>query len=369
MKFESEKIKIEAFVQKVSRITGKHLTLPVLSCILLEVLADGKLILRSTNLDIGIEMELKVKSQKPGSIAVPASVLLGAISSVKDKDLIFEMVENNLKISSTNNSILIKSVPHEDFPSIPKIENGEKIQSVKIGSKELLLGFKSVFYSASNSNIKPELGSVLIKNFENGLVFAATDSFRLAEKKINTKIASDFPQVLIPNKNVIEIMKLFEDYDGEITVLFDKNQAALVVPGLYIVSRLVDGAFPDYRQIIPKNFESSATVLKNDLSSSIKSSNVFSDSLNQVKLRVDTKNKALEVQSRNNDVGEYKESIKAVVDGDNIELNFNSRYVSDCLQSIPGESIILSFGGAGKPLAITGSSDKSFLYIVMPMNR
>ena len=114
---------------------------------------------------------------------------------------------------------------------------------------------------------------------------------------------------------------------------------------MYIISRLIDGSFPDYKQIIPKNFGATATVLKNDLINSVKTSNIFSDSLNQIKLRVDVKNKSLNIESKNNDIGESKESINASVSGDDIELNFNSKYITDCIQSIPSDSLILNFGG------------------------
>ncbi len=366
MKIECDKSKIEPIIQKASRLASKHLTLPVLSCVYLEVLSDNRLIVKSTNLDIGLEMEIKVKTLEKGIIAVPANILLGVLSSIKNNNLIFETKENNLKISSNKNSVVIKCLSHDDFPSIPKLENSKPI---KINCHNLISGFKSVWYSASNSNIKPELSSVYVYKSDNNLVFVSTDSFRLAEKKINTKVPDDFPQTLIPFRNVSEIIKLFEDYNGDIDIIFDKNQTAFIIEGMYLVSRIIDGSFPDYKQIIPKHFNTTVTILKNDLINSIKTSNIFSDALNQVKLKVDVKNKSLNIESKNNDVGESQESIKAVAEGDSIELNFNSKYIIDCVQSIPSDSLVLSFGGVGKPLAINGASDKSFLYIVMPMNR
>jgi DNA polymerase-3 subunit beta len=366
MKFECDKTKIEAIIQKAARLANKHLTLPVLSCVYLNVLGDNRIVIKSTNLDIGVEIEAKVKTIEKGTLAVPAGVLLGVLSSIKEDNLIFEAKENNLKISSNKNSAVIKCLPHEDFPSIPKLENSK---SIKINCRDLISGFKSVWYSASNSNIKPELSSVYVYKNDGNLVFVSTDSFRLAEKKVNTKISTDFPQTLIPYRNVSEIIKLLEDYNGDIDVIFEKNQAAFIVENMYLVSRLIDGSFPDYKQIIPKTFSTTATILKDDLLNSIKTSNIFSDSLNQVKLKVDIKNKSLVIESKNNDVGEYKESINASISGDNLELNFNNKFIVDCMQSIPSDSLTLSFGGAGKPLAISGASDKSFLYIVMPMNR
>ena len=366
MKLECDKSKIEIIIQKASKLASRHLTLPVLSCLYLDVLESNKLIVKSTNLDIGVEFEVKVKTIEKGTLAVPASILLGVLSSMKENNLIFETKDNNLKISSNKNSSIIKCLPHDDFPSIPKLEN---LKSMKINCGDLISGFKSVWYSASNSNIKPELSSVYVYKGDTNLVFVSTDSFRLAEKKVNTKVPVDFPQTLIPFKNVSEIIKIFEGFNGDIDVIFEKNQAAFITEGMYLVSRLIDGSFPDYKQIIPKTFVTTATILKNDLINSIKTSNIFSDSLNQVKLKVDIKNKSLNIESKNNDIGEYNDSINASVSGENIELNFNSKYIIDCIQSIPSESLVLNFGGVGKPLAISGATDKSFLYIVMSMNR
>ncbi len=365
MKLECEKSKIESIIQKASKLANKHLTLPVLSCIYLDALGD-KLVVKSTNLDIGIEIKAKVKIIERGVVAVPANILVGVLSSIKENDLIFESEGDNLKIHSGKNSAVIKCMPYDDFPSIPRLE---ELKSVKINSHDLILGFKSVWYSASNSNIKPELSSIYIYKGDGNLIFVSTDSFRLAEKKINTKFSNDFPQTLIPMKNVAEIIKLFEDYNGDINIIFEKNQAAFVNDEIYIVSRLIDGNFPDYKQIIPKSFITSATVLKNDFINSLKASNVFSDSLNQVKLKIKEGNKSLEVESKNSDIGEYKESINATISGEDIELNFNNRYIVDCMQSIPSESLTLNFAGTGKSLVINGATDKSFLYIVMPMNR
>jgi len=366
MLLECEKSKIESVIQKASRLANKHLTLPVLACIYLEAI-EGKLIVRSTNLDLGIEIDLKVKVLKTGVLAVPANVLLGALSSMKDPKIVLESKEGNLKVSSGKNSALIKCLPYEDFPVIPKLNNGNVL---KINSHNLISGFKSVWYSASVSNIKPELSSVYVYKEDTGLVFVATDSFRLAEKKINIKITEDFPQILIPFKNVAEIMKLFEDYNGDLNIIFEKNQAAFTADDTYVVSRLIDGNFPDYKQIIPKNFATTAVILKNDIINSIKASNVFSDTLNQVRFKTNIKDKNIKIESKNNDVGEYQDFINtASISGEDVELNFNNKYIMDCMQSITADSLSLSFGGIGKPLVINGATDKSFLYLVMPMNR
>lgn len=365
MKFEIEKTKIEPALQKANRLTGKHLTLPVLSCVYFELNKEN-LTIKSTNLDLGFEFKLKVKSNDSGDFVVPSGVLLSTIFSIKDEKISFSVVNNNLEIVTIKNKATIKCMPKEDFPSIPIISNNE---SIKISINDLVLGFKSVWYSASNSTIKPELSSIYIYKDNEYLTFVSTDSFRLAEKKVHTKLNTNFPSILIPYKNVVEIIKIFEGFDGIVDLYFDKNQIAFKYGDLYLVSRLIDGSFPDYKQIIPKEPTTTLILLKSEVVNAIKSSVVFSDSLNQIKLKVDSKNKTLIIDSKNNDVGEYTESIKASVEGDGIELNFNNKYLSDCFQSIFSDSLSFKFNGLGKPLIISGSNDQSFTYVLMPMNR
>ncbi len=365
MKFETDKTKIEPILQKAGRLTGKHLTLPVLTCVYFDLKKDD-LVIKSTNLDLGFEFKLKVKSTDEGSFVVPASVLISTISGIKDEKINFEIVDNNLKLTTSKNKATIKCMSKDDFPSIPLIEGGS---AIKIGINDLLLGFKSVWYSASNSTIKPELASVYVYKNNEQLTFVSTDSFRLAEKSLHVKISSDFPAILIPYKNVVEIIRIFDGFEGEIEMFFDKNQVAFRYKDLYLVSRLIDGSFPDYKQIIPKEPSTKLTLLKSDVLNAVKSSTVFTDSLNQIKLKVDLKDKTLIIESKNNDVGEYTESIKANIEGDVIELNFNNKYLSDCFQSIFSDSLSMKFNGIGKPLIISGANDNSFTYVLMPMNR
>ncbi len=366
MKLELKKKVLEDVLSKATRLVGKHLTLPVLSCVYLNLENDGTLTIKSTNIDLGFEVNIKTKGGSSGTVAVPGTTFLNTVSSMQDENISLEVQDNNLKIKSQSNSAVIKCMPHEDFPSIPRIQSSKV---VKISSEDLISGLKSVWYSASTSSIKPELASVYIYQAEDTLVFVSTDSFRLAEKRVHIKGVYDFPATLIPQKNVGELIKILENYKGEVSIYFEKNQASFQIGDIYLVSRLIDGSFPDYKQIIPKDFVAKVTLLKSDLANSIKASNVFTDSLGQVRLRVNKKDKTLEVESKNNDVGEYKEAIKANVEGEGLELNFNNRYITESFQSIPGESLSLEFGGMGKPLIIKGASDKSFLYIAMPMNR
>lgn len=366
MKAECIKEKFCLAVSRAEKITGKNMTLPILSCILIE--AKGSfLILKATNLDLGIEIKVHAKVIEEGIVAVPGAILNGFLSNLSgDNNLSLEEKDGNLHILSSNSKTMIKSFISDDFPTIPKVKDG-KIYEIE--SQNLVKGLKSVWYSASLSNIKPELSSVYIYSKEEGLVFVATDSFRLAEKVVKFKKKSDFEQILIPFKNVVDLLKIISDEKDSLLINSTKNQISFEYKDIYIVSRVIDGVFPDYQQIIAKEFKTEVIVLKQDLINILKLSNIFSDSFNQINIKVSPQDKMFEIKSKNSNVGENVNKLGATITGEEIEINFNHKYIIDCFQSIDSDSVSLSFNGLNKPMVIRGVSDKSFTYLVMPMNR
>lgn len=365
MKTECSVEKFKNAISQVERITGKNLTLPVLSSILL-ISSTKTLKLRSTNLSLGIEIEIPAKTEKEGILAVSGSVLNAVFSNVsQNENVLLEEKDGNLLIKTKKSQIKLKCHPHEDFPTIPIVEG----TSFEIDSKKLIDGIKSVFYSSSVSDIKPEISSVFMYTNDDNLVFVSTDSFRLAEKKIKVKGLEEILGILIPFKNIAEILKVFGEFQGLIKVCFNKNQISFSSENIYLTSRIIDGIFPDYRQIIPKQSSTDAVVLKQDLLNALKLSNVFSDKFNQVNLRISPKEKIFELSSANNDIGENKTYLDAVVNGELVELGFNYKYFLDCFQSISTDSVSIKLSGASKPIVISPVSDPSFTYLIMPMNK
>lgn len=365
MRIEGVKEKIQEAVSYVARFSGKHPTLPVLNTVFCE--AKGTfLILRATNLDIGIQIKIPVKVITEGSVAIPTQTLSTLLSTIQTKQIDFEEKNGNIIISSGSYKTIIKCLPKEDFPTLPIVSDGEKI--VMEGEK-LSSGIESVAYSASVSEIKPELSSVYIHPEQNTIVFVSTDSFRLAEKKIQIKGIKDFNGIIIPYKNAIEIARVFKGTNKEITVLFSKHHISLSSDNIHITSRLIDGTFPDYKQIIPKEEKTRVVALKEDVVQSIKITNVFANKFNQVTLKVKPKEKLFIMESKNSDIGESSVSVDAALSGEDVELNVNHRYFADCIPFIHQDSVALSFNGPGKPIIVQGASDTSFTYLVMPMNR
>ena len=365
MNIECIKEKLVYAVSKAERLTGKNITLPILSCVLLEA-HDSVLTIKATNLDLGVEISLPVKVVKPGRVAVSGSVLYNFISNLNDKNIILELVGDNLKVSTKHNQSIIKAFPTDDFPNIPRVS---KEKNFTFNVPSLIKGFKSVMYSSSISTIRPVLSSVFLYSEEDGVVFVATDSFRLSEKKVGVKKHKEFNQILIPFRNVGEIIRTLEDIKDDVEVCLNENQISFAYNDIYITSRVIDGVFPDYKQIIPKDTKTEVVVLKQDLINALRISNVFSDKFSQVIFHISPKEKMFEITTKNMEVGENVNNMDAVIKGEEIVISFNYKYMVDCFQSIDSDSISLSFADTNKPVVIRGVGDKNFLYLVMPMNK
>lgn len=368
MNIECSQDKLKEAIGYAERISSKHATLPVLSCILFDASKKNTLTIKATNLDLGIEINLPIKTNETGIVAIPSATINSFLNNATADENNVTLVnsQGNVKISNTRNSGVIKTLPHEDFPSIPKVVN-DNVFSLHAG--DFVKGLKSVWYSSSVLSIKPELSSVYIYCDGEFVVFVATDSFRLAEKKVKIKKSKDFGQILIPFKNIPEIVKVLEQINDDIEVTLDKNQISFNYKGIYLISRVIDGVFPDYKQIIPKTNLTEVIVLRQDLINSLKISNIFSDKFNQINIKIDQKSKIFQIKTKNNDIGENTSILDAAITGENIEINFNYKYIIDCFQSIDSDSVSLVFNGLNKPVIISPVSDTSFRYIVMPMNR
>lgn len=357
----------EEFFKKldmVGRVSTKHLTLPVLQCVLLKVEGD-KLFIKATNLEIGIEATVGAKNVTEGEVAVPASVLIQIVNLSNEKEITLRAEDGGLIVEGSTAETLIKSVPAEEFPIIPKTDGG----GITLNNQMFSLGIKSTAFAASVSSIKPELGSVYIfQKKEHSLTFVATDSFRLMEKTVPQQGVIFESSVLIPQKNAIELAKVLDSLSSNPTCRFNDNQFSLEFSeGVYVTTRLVAGSFPDYEQIMPKEFGTSATLLREDLTKAFRRTNIFLNKFFQVGLVVT--NSSVTVSAVGGDMGTATESVRAETGGDDISLNFNQRYISESLSHFGDDSVVMQFSGIGRPLVVKGSNDVSVRYLVMPMNK
>lgn len=367
MKVECLKDKLRESINVAERVVGKNLALPILSSLLLEA-KDNSLIIKATNLDIGLEIEVSAKIEEEGCVAISAGVISSFLNNLNKEDKV-KIVDknNNLHFSTKTSSTLIKCFIADDFPIIPRVTTDNPFY---LNAKDLVLGIKSVIYSAALSDIKPEISSVYIHQNNKDLIFVSTDSFRLAEKVISlNKSNNDFLPVIIPFKNALEIVRVFDGKDGEVKIEANKNQISFYLDGFHLTSRVIDGIYPDYNQLMPVKFKTNITVSKDDLLNSLKISNIFADKLNQIKLKINIKDNSFEIDSKNQDIGENTIKVDSSLEGEDKEMTFNVKYILDCFQSLNTDQVILSFNEENRPMMIHTLNDNTFRYIIMPVNR
>ena len=363
MKVECVLEQLTSAITATERVAGNHPTLPILNCILISV-ENSTLKVRSTNLELGLEVGMAARVLAEGMVAVPAATLLNTLLNTHTAQVTLETKGTNLVIKTPNGETNIATVSADDFPTLPTIGN----KPLKILGRDLLRGLKAVWFAGSAATIKPELGSVCLYPEGQTLVFVATDSFRLAEKIIPLTHPLDFKTLLLPLRSVPELLRFLERADGDIAVRVSEHQISFTADDHYLTSRVIEGVFPDYRQIIPKEKLTEVVALKHDLLGTLKKALVFSGKFNQVQLSVQPKKKQFVVSS-GSDVGETTDTVPSAVSGEDLSVHFNLKYLLDCFQALGGDSVSLAFSGAGKPLVARDAADASFLYLVMPMNR
>ncbi len=367
MKLECSKEKLREGVGLAEKITGKNLSLPILNSVILE--AKGRsLSIRATNLELGIEVELPCRVVKEGQTAIPGAMLFNFLSNIISENISLEVIGGNLIVSSPRHKTTIKGYSVVDFPIIPKVS--EDKQSFTTPSEYLAEALRSVSYSASSSLVKPEISSVCVYNHQEEVAIVATDSFRLAERVFPPalKIKLNSPHLIIPIRNITEIIRVLETTKEEVTVEYNQHQIAVRTKDIYLTSRLVDGVYPDYRQIIPTTQTTQVVVLKADLLETLKLLNIFVDKFGQITINISPKDKKLEF-SAGNEGGENTSLLEATIEGEPVTVSLNVRYLLDSLQSINTDSIQIKFNGSHKPVVVRGVGDQSFVYLIMPINR
>ncbi len=366
MNISIEKKEFSEAVHTVARFAErKSATLPALSSILI-IAGDDGIKLRATNLETGIDLKLSGEIISDGVVAIPATILQQVASSfTQEGKVTLEHTGDIVSISSGTGKSSIKTVPYDDFPSIPFPENPKNrlvIQGVLL--KNLFVAIASC---ASTSTVRPELSSIYL-SIEGGMLTAvATDSFRLAEKKVPLSNKGTQGKFLIPAKNALDIAQALPD--SEIIMSFDEHQCAFVGEMGMLVSRLTNAVYPDYRQIIPKESIVEAIVLRKDFETALKRTMIFSDAFQKVRISFDPKKNLFSFFARNTDIGESSETLTARISGGSLDLSFNHRYLSAVLSLTNAESLSLTAAGIGRPLIIKGVGDTSLLYLVSPMNQ
>lgn len=344
----------------VERVVSKNISLPILNSVLLKA-EKNQLKLLATNLEIGIKCWVGAKTDKEGEIAVPARVFSDFVSNISDEKIGISSDKNILSISSEHYKTKILGMDTKDFPIIPKFQ---KDQSIKINPVDLRAALISVIDSAAMSETRPELSGVFVNISKNKVEFAATDSFRLAEKIIG--ISSDFNKsFIIPRNTVMEIIRIAESMEGDLTLAVSDNQLFIGGEEFELVSRLIDGRYPDYKRVIPDKFISLAKVDKKELEKNTRMAGIFTSSILDIKLSVGKGE--MEILAKNSDRGEINATLACDLKNQPFDVSVNYHYLLDGLKVMPTDSVVLEFTGDGSPLVIRGENIKDQVYVIMPL--
>lgn len=348
----------------VSRIVGSSTTLPVLSNVLLGT--DGtRLKLSGTNLELGINYWIGAKVEKPGSITVPARLLNEFIANLPSQAIKLELDKNSLKLESDNFSSSLNGIDPEEFPSIPEVKKGT---TLKIPASDFKAAAMQVVVVASSDDARPVLNGVYLFTEGQTLVLAATDSYRLAEKKIklNSSPAKKI-NAIIPARTINEIIRIIEGQSENIEITIGENQAQFKIGEAEIISRLIEGEFPDYQKLIPDSAKTSFSLPTSELNGLTKIASLFAaGSGGSITVKVKDAGE-LEITSVANQVGENTSKAQVTLEGEPAELSLNSRYLLDALSVVGTENVKISITGKVNPCLITPTDKKDYLHIIMPL--
>ena len=373
MKFLCTKENLSKALALVIGVAGKNTNLPILGNVLIRA-SEQKVELVATNLELATVATLRAKVETPGNFTVPARTLTDFVNLLSDEKVELSLKDNEVEVVSGKSSTKIKGTSADEFPVVPVVGEGK---GYLLDLELLKKGLGQVFQAASKNEIRAELAGVLFNfNDESGvLTMAATDSYRLAEKKVKLIQGDEKTRIIIPARTASEIghvLSLSKGLDNEknVRLLVTENQIVLRCNEVELVSRLVDGQYPDYTQIIPKEFRTTAEFSTNQITKEIKAASLFTTvGVNAVNFEFDPTAGAVLISSVSTQTGEHKSEASAEIKGEKNNILLNHRYVLDGLANIDEETSVLKVVNAESPCILAPKEDKNFVYIVMPIRQ
>lgn len=374
MKLSCTQENLSRALTAVEKIITKNAALPVLSNVLLEV-NGGRLKISATNLEVGINYWIGAKIEQGGAITAPARVLTSFVIKLPNAKINIEDKPNKTLIIKTNEATAnIKGLDAKEFPIIPQLKERALCEVKNIDFKNALL---STSVAVAQSEIRPEISGVFLSfdMAKNTLTVVGTDSFRLAEKIISLTPAAgektggqENAAVILPKNTVNELIRILDNADRT-RVTLSVNQVLFEMDGINLVSRLIDGKYPDYKQIIPPAFKTKVFLETKAFVNSVKMASLFSDArLMNLSLKTNAGESLIEVMAESGEVGSHHSKIKAKIEGEDIDVMFKHKDLLEGLAGISDEKVVLGLNGASSPAVLKPANEKSnYLYVILPL--
>lgn len=351
-----------------SRFASVKAQLPVLGNILLST-QKTKVYVNSTNLEVSVSVQVGAKIEEEGEISVPARVVTELVSNLPKETISLESEKEQLKVSTSGFSSNVLGMNSSDFPKIPTSLNREK--SMALPLKEFLDALLSVTFATSVDETRPVLTGVLFLWDKSGLTLVATDGFRLSQKRIAlemNKTQKPTEGIIIPKMVLSELSRL----EGEGEILFSiaekEKQVVFGSEGIILSSRLLEGEYPDFTKIIPKESSLKIYLDKEEFLRAVKLASIFArDAANIVNIK--TLKEGVKISGESGQSGSQETKVDARIEGkgEDFEIAFNYRFLEDFLHSVKGEEVVLGFTTSDKAGVFTDSSDKNYLHLIMPV--
>lgn len=361
----------------VNHVANKNINLPILNNILIEA-RDGKIKLVSTNLEIGVISTVRGKIDKEGAFTVDAKIISDYISLLPNKKIDIELKDNVLLVGCENFKTKIRGMASEEYPLIPNVDRSVFYSAPVEIFKKALLG---VVFAAAASDSRVELSGTLFCFKKNQLILAATDSYRLAEKKINIKSNGNLDErkIIIPTKTLQELVRILSaisseelsgDENKEISFFVSENQILFACAGVELVSRLIEGQYPDYEQIIPAKYKTRALAARAELVRAVKASSLFSKTgINDINLDFPLGKNKVVISCSSGQTGENITELDCETEGDDNGVVVNYRYLLDGLNNLESENIRIEVIDGNTPCLLRTEKGDDYLYIIMPIKQ
>jgi DNA polymerase-3 subunit beta len=361
MKLQVTQENLNRALGSVARVANSRGTLPILANVLIKT-SNNRLSLAATNLDIAITHYIGAKVSDEGSITVPARLMQDFVGSLPAGVINLELKDNKLHVTTEQYQSVVNGIAADDFPVMPAISGG---QSWTIKAPVFKKALQQVVFAASSDETRPILTGVLLHTLEGKLYLVATDSYRLAEKELGAN--KHEVRLLIPASALNDLLRLIGDEDGDITVTHDDQQVLFQTGESELVTRLIDGNYPDYRKLIPAKFTTEAVLARADLANITKVSSLFArESAGSVTIEADAEKQCLSIRSVASQLGENTAVAPGKITGSG-SITLNSRYLLDALNALTGDTVSFGFNGKLEATLLRDTAASDYAHVVMPL--